>query len=113
MTDLALPIMGITDWTAGGFTSTGFTALSSATTNCLTAILYANSTLTPAGAVGAKTVSDSGSATGNNLCYQQFALRPAASATKAPPPYHRSQRFFRRMSGLLVPATGLLLGKAG
>src|SRR6185436_1042442 len=33
------------------------------------------------------------------------------NVTTAPPPYHRSQRFFRRMSGLLVPA-GLVLGKA-
>lgn len=46
--------------------------------------------------------------------YCSLEIVPAASATKAPAPFHRSQRFFRRMSGLLVPATGgIMLGKAG
>lgn len=96
-TDRALELIAITNWNGGAvFSATGFSVVASATTNCQTACLYGTSVVTPAGATGGKTVNDSASATSNILCYQQFALRPAASATTAPPPFHRSQRFFRR-----------------
>lgn len=82
VTDGALPLVAITNWNGGGvFTSTGFTVVPSATTNCQTATLYANAAVSGAGAtVTGVQINDSASATGNILCYQQFALRPAASA---------------------------------
>jgi hypothetical protein len=44
---------------------------------------------------------------GAGLAYSSFG------GTKAPPPFHRSQRFFRRMGGLLAPVAGIVAGAAG
>lgn len=38
---------------------------------------------------------------------QTHSFKPGVAS----PLFHRSQRFFRRMSGLLVPATGIIFGK--
>jgi hypothetical protein len=79
VTDKSLELFCIANFNgANTFTQASFNILASSPTNCQMALCYAKAATSPAGATGAFTVNDSAAASGNILCYQQFALRPAA-----------------------------------
>lgn len=109
-TDQAWHVISLASWIGGTWSATSFTAKQNAHVNEDATLIY-NTTPKSTGSTGTVSCTTTGSSTNQVMCAAPFALRPAASATKAPPPFHRSQRFFRRMSGLLVPATGIMLGK--
>jgi hypothetical protein len=78
VTNNALEMFAICDWNSGAFTQASFNIDPTPTSFNASALCYAKAAQATAGATGAFTVSDSGSATGQVLCYQQWALRNAS-----------------------------------
>ncbi len=80
-TDQAWHLIGVGDWTGGGFTATSFTASNNANpaTNQYAGILY-NTTPKAVGSTGTVVITTSSSGTGEAIIGIPFALRPAASA---------------------------------
>ena len=80
-TDQAWHLIGVTDWTGGGFTATSFTASNNANpaTNQYGGILY-NTTPKAVGSTGTVVITTGSSGTGEAIIGIPFALRPATTA---------------------------------
>jgi hypothetical protein len=85
VTDGALPVIAIADNNDGAFTLTNYTVDENAHANEAAAFIRANAVKTPAGAVGAQSVSDSGGTSGQSISGIMFALRPASTAVEIYP----------------------------
>jgi hypothetical protein len=80
----------------GVMSATGFTVKDNGSTLHMRASLLYNTTPKSTGSTGTVTVNNSAAASGQELAAVPFALRPAATATKAPPTYRRRVRWFTK-----------------
>jgi hypothetical protein len=87
--------MAAADWSGGVFSATSFTVAENGHTNASAGLLY-NTTPKSTGATGTATLSDTLGTSTQILEAIRFALRPAATATKAPPTYRRRVRWFTK-----------------